>query len=363
MRRRRTELLILAALVVAVAAAVLGGRGGPAYPGLMDPRNPSGNGGQALARVVEQQGVDVTVARSADDLDRAAIDARTTVVVTSTEQLGAPTVRRLRTDAADARLVLIGARAPVARLFGGDAVVNTLDPAVEAGCDDPRFAGLRLDAVGVVEYAHATGCFAGTDGPVAADAGGATLFGAPGALTNDQVLEGDNAAIGLRLLGERPRLVWYVPTADDLPLGQGVGVASLLPRWLGPGLVLAAVVLVALVLWRARRLGPLAQEPLPVTVRAIETTESRGRLYRRAGDRGHAAEALRTATRRRLAQRLRLSPTADPADVASVVASRSGRPEPEVAALLTPGAPAPTTDHDLVRLADALAAIDREVRP
>ena len=32
-------------------------------------------------------------------------------------------------------------------------------------------------------------------------------------------------------------------------------------------------------------------------VKAIETTRSRGRLYRKAGDRAHAAEVLRAAAR------------------------------------------------------------------
>ncbi len=59
-------------------------------------------------------------------------------------------------------------------------------------------------------------------------------------------------------------------------------------------------------LWRGRRLGPLATEPLPVVVKAIETTRSRGRLYRKSGDRAHAADALRSATRARAATRLRL---------------------------------------------------------
>ena len=70
--------------------------------------------------------------------------------------------------------------------------------------------------------------------------------------------------------------------------------------------------MVTVILWRARRLGPLATEPLPVVVRAVETTRSLGRLYRRSGDRGHAAESLRRAARSRLAERLRLGSTARP---------------------------------------------------
>ncbi len=38
------------------------------------------------------------------------------------------------------------------------------------------------------------------------------LFGADQALTNDQILRADNAAVALRLLGQDDRLVWYVPS-------------------------------------------------------------------------------------------------------------------------------------------------------
>ena len=44
------------------------------------------------------------------------------------------------------------------------------------------------------------------------------------------------------------------------------------------------------------------------------------------------------------------------------VARHLGRPVGDVAALLHPHAPAPTTDHDLITLANALAELDREVR-
>ena len=45
-------------------------------------------------------------------------------------------------------------------------------------------------------------------------------------------------------------------------------------------------------LWRGRRLGPLVVEPLPVVVKAVESTQGRGRLYRRVRDRAHAAGIL-----------------------------------------------------------------------
>ena len=70
-----------------------------------------------------------------------------------------------------------------------------------------------------------------------------------------------------------------------------------------------AVVLLAL--WKGRRIGPLVAEELPVVVRASETVEGRGRLYRSRRARDRAADALRTATLQRLLPRLGLGPNAD----------------------------------------------------
>jgi hypothetical protein len=129
-----------------------------------------------------------------------------------------------------------------------------------------------------------------------------------------------------------------------------------------PGLALGLVVLLAVIVWRARRLGPLATEPLPVVVRAVETTRSLGRLYRRSGDRDHAADSLRRAARARLAERLRLGSATAPGVVVREVARRTGRHPDDVARLLGTGAAVPSTDRDLITLAKDLAELDREVR-
>jgi len=120
--------------------------------------------------------------------------------------------------------------------------------------------------------------------------------------------------------------------------------------------------MVTVILWRSRRLGALSTEPLPVVVRAVETTRSLGRLYRRSGDRDHAAESLRRAARARLTERLRLGSTT-PADVlAREVARRTGRTEEEVVGVLGPAGVVPSSDRDLINLARQLTELDREVR-
>jgi hypothetical protein len=234
-----------------------------------------------------------------------------------------------------------------------------------ADCADPVFAGLSLEVDRALEYpAAGDGCFRGEHGALVVEPRpGIVLLGAPELLTNAQVLRADNAAAALRLLGRGERLIWYVPSLDDLVADDGVSVGSLLPPWIRPGLWLGTIAVLALIAWRARRLGPLATEPLSVVVKAIETTRSRGRLYRKAGDRAHAAAALRGAARTRIAERLRLGASGrDPATLVRDVARHVDRPAAEVATLLEPDAPAPTTDHDLITLASELAALDREVR-
>jgi hypothetical protein len=361
----RSTLLVLLGLVAAVLTViVLAGQGVDRYADL-DPDNADPNGAQALARVLEDQGVDLTVVRNADDLDGTDVDAGTTVVVTSTEALGRSTADRLVEHAAPGRLVVVEPGPGTTDALGIAALPMgvEVDDAVEADCADPAYADLSIAVDRALAYPVEGGCFATTDGALLAEPRpGVVLLGAGEALSNDQVLRADNAAMGLRLLGQSDRLVWYVPSLDDLVADDGVSVATLLPDWLRPALWLVALSALALLVWRARRLGALAIEPLPVAVKAIETTRSRGRLYRKAGDRAHAASVLRAAARVRAAERLRLGSRPDPDTLVRDVARHTGRSLADVDALLGPNAAPPATDHDLITLADQLAELDREVR-
>jgi hypothetical protein len=363
-RRHRSTLLIGLALVAAVVVAVVVGTGAQtSIP--MDPDNPGPDGARALARVLGDEGVDVEVARDADALEEIAVDDRTSVVVVLPYYLGTSTIDRLRDQTADAHtVVVVGAGPGVSDLFGvpGGGTQVSLGEGRASGCGNRVYDGLTLEVDTATVYPDGA-CFDGQGGSVVAEPeDGLVLFGADQALTNDQILRADNAAVALRLLGQDDRLVWYVPSLDDLLGEDGVSLQTLLPRWVRPGLWLGAVVMVTVVLWRARRFGALATEPLPVVVRAVETTRSLGRLYRRSGDREHAAASLRRAAVARCAERLRLG-SATPADiVVREVARHTGRREDEVAALLSPTGAVPSTDRDLITLASQLAELDREVR-
>jgi hypothetical protein len=363
--QHRSTLLIGAALLIAVVVAVVLGTGTRTSTP-MDPDNPGADGARAVARVLGDEGVDVRVARDADAFEALRVDAATSVVVVLPYYLGTSTIERLREHTADAHsVVVVGAGPGVADALGapGGGSSTTLNDGRAAGCDDPLYDGLTLEVDTATVYADGE-CFSGKDGAVVTEPrDGLVLFGADQALTNDQVLRADNAAVALRLLGQDDRLVWYVPSLDDLVGGDGVSLETLLPRWVRPGLLLGLVVLLTVVVWRARRLGPLATEPLPVVVRAVETTRSLGRLYRRSGDRGHAAESLRRAARGRLAERLRLGSATSPEVVVREVARRTGRRADDVERLLGEGDDAvPSTDRDLITLAKDLAQLDREVR-
>ncbi len=361
--RHRVTVLVVAAAVVAVALSAWVGRHDRSYSASLDPRNPDGSGAQAVARVLDRQGVEVDVVRSADALDRATTDAATTILVTSTDNLGRSTTARLLQHQGRADLVVVAPGPELLRQLGVSTFPATNLPGgrVAAGC--PAYDGLAL-RVDTAEAYRTDGCFRSPDGVlVAQPRAGLTLLGAPALLTNDQILESDNAAVALRLLGQRQRLVWYVPSLADLAGADSVSVRSLLPDWVTPGLWLLLVVGAATVVWRGRRLGPLASEPLPVSVKAVETTRNLGRLYRHAGDRRHAADALRSAARTRLAEHLRLPRQVAPARLVEDVASRTGRSAPEVDALISPTAFPPGSDRELADLAQQLTELDREVSP
>ncbi|MCW2787194.1 MAG: secreted protein [Marmoricola sp.] len=364
-RRHRAVLLIGTALVAATAAALVG-RGAPEYSGALDPSNSHAGGARAVARVLGHQGIEVDVVRSAAALGRARIDRDTTVVVTSTWALGTRTADRVAsTDAGE--VVLVDPEIGVPTLFGQDegARARVASP-VSARCSDPRFDGLTLRVDQATSYSTgSSGCFpVGGRATVQPVGNGFVLLGAGDILANDQILRSDNAAVALRLLGQHDRLVWYVPDPDDNTVGDGLGIGPLLPRWLHPGLWLAGVAVLALVLWRGRRLGPLVREPLPVVVTAIEATRSRGRLYRKANDRAHAAESLRRAARSRIAHQLRLGrrADADPETLARDVADAGGLDLDRVHRLLVGQGPGPQTDKELTHLANDLAELIREVR-
>jgi hypothetical protein len=364
LRRHRAVLVIAAGLVVATALTIAT-KGGGQYTDPLDPANADPGGARAVEKVLGHQGVDVEVVRSARALARVTTDDRTTVVVTSTGSLGRGTIQQLRDQASASLVVLVDPAVGVPTLFdAAEGVRSRTSISVTAHCNDPLFDGLTLRVDQSTSYPSPSNtCFERSGGSVLGrPQTQLILLGAGGALANDQITRSDNAAFALRLLGQYDHLVWYVPDAADNTGTDGVGISSILPRWLKPGLWLLGVCIVALMIARGRRLGALVTEPLPVVVTAIETTRSRGRLYRKVNDRTHAADALRRAARRRLAVDLNLPDSAvnDPEVLVRDVAAATGLDVTHLRNLLL--GVAPRTDKDLTDLANALADLTREVR-
>lgn len=367
-RRRRSGLVVGLVLLVALAVVVAVGTGTRTEDPL-DPDNPGPDGAQAVARVLADRGVEVRVARGAQALADLDVGPEATVLVVNPGDLGADALADLADRFVDQELWVAGAGPGAVQALGSTSLPTRVDvtDALAAGCEDPLLGGLEIQVDRAYAYPGGAGaCFTGAEGrALVTSTAGVRLLGADQALTNDQVLRADNAALALRILGQGDELVWFVPSLTDLTGADGVSLASLLPRWIQPALGLGLLVLLSTMLWRGRRLGSLSTEPLPVVVRAVETTHSLGRLYRRSGDRAHAATTLRRAAVRRAARHLKLGRrvgTEDPDAVAYAVARHLGRGTDDVRTLLSPHSPAPTDDTELITLATDLAELDREVR-
>lgn len=186
-----------------------------------------------------------------------------------------------------------------------------------------------------------------------------TALGTTSVLSNEHIAERGNAALALNLLGEHPRLVWYLPTIADSAVPADPSIAELTPPWVGPVMTLLAIVVIAAAFWRGRRMGPLVVENLPVVVRASETMEGRARLYQRGAARLRALDALRIGTIDRMAARSGLPRIATVDEVIARVAALTSSDPGSIRSLLLDAVP--TTDRDLVRLSDALLQLERTV--
>ncbi|WP_156822477.1 DUF4350 domain-containing protein [Demetria terragena] len=345
----------------------------------LSPRNAQPEGAQAMARVLEQQGVTVRTPTTADALDEESLTSGTTVVVTNPNRLGSSGWERFRTatDEVD-RIVLIRPDTSALAPFGIEADIrgSGLGFASPASCDLPLARGLSLEAGGR-RYAprgassDLTVCFPESSGSVTGGDRSGTLLHAPATddrpeviaigstdvIMNSAVEEGDNAALGLRALGGHDRLIWWNVGVADIDYAKAP--PARFPEWVAPAWGIALMAIALMMIARGRRLGKLVTEPLPVVVRADETTRARGQIYRRAGDLERASIVLRSATTRRLATYLRVN--RDREELISAVAIAAHRDEGEINHLLR-GRP-PTSESELSTLARQLHDLEREIRP
>ena len=379
LRSWRGAALVVLVVVLATAGGVLLAR--PSGAGALDPTSPAPDGARAVVHVLRSQGVDVRDVRRFDDV-RSAVDAGpdVTVVLARPDRLAPGRGGDLRELVADrpSTLVVVGAGndllsdldAPVGAAPVSEASV--VDPGCPAAtptrAGDAVMGGYGYGGQPVAADAAppAAECYRVDGQPtyveIARSAGGTTvLLGSGAALTNDRLTDAGDAALALGILGRHPTVVWWTPDPlDGTAADEPPSLTSLLPAGVRFGAVQVLVVVLVLVLWRSRRFGRLVPEPLPVVVRAAETTIGRGRLYRRARARGRAAQVLRAATVRRLAVRCGLPRTADVEQVVAAASALAGRPAADVSSLLI--GPDPHDDAHLVRLARDLQSLEREAQ-
>ncbi|MBD9733166.1 DUF4350 domain-containing protein [Streptomyces sp. H28] len=375
----RTRGIALALVLLLVGAVVIAVVRADTHHGALDPRSADPHGSRAVAELLADRGVDTRVVTTLEEAATAA-GPDTTLLVAVPDLLTPPQQSRLHDATADAggRTVLVASgSASVERLAPGvtAAPATSLDSTLSPDCALPAARRAGSADVGGLRY---TTTHVGADEcypserlatllriPAATGDGDTVLLGSPDILLNDKLAEQGNASLALQLLGSRPHLVWYLPTLADTSAASEDGGRSffdLIPSgWLWGTLQLfIAAVLAAL--WRARRLGPLVPEKLPVAIRASETVEGRARLYRRADARDRAASALRSATRTRLAPLVGVpvSQAHAPEALLPALSSHLRGDGQSLHALLF--GPPPGDDAALIQLADHLDALEREVR-
>ncbi len=363
-RWRASRWIVLALVVITVVAGVSTYLTAPRPGSRMDPASTSSDGAHALVALLRDHRVDVLVADDIAAVERAAGPDTLVLTVQTTHLVDEDVLRRLAAVPGD-RLVF----EPVSRTreilapevrrndqgsFGG-APDCDLREATRAG-DVQLGASDAFEASGDVPV---TRCY---EGAVVryADAGRTvTVAGTADFMTNSGLLKEGNAALAMNLAGTQRRVIWYAPQHTEGESSGGATISDLIPdhvRWI---VLQLCLVVLLLALWKGRRIGPLVAEQLPVVVRASETVEGRGRLYRsrRASDR--VADALRTATLQRLLPRLGLGPNTDPNAIVQTIGQRTGQDPAAVQHALF--GPPPATDTDLLSLANTLDDIERQV--
>ncbi|WP_438353509.1 DUF4350 domain-containing protein [Microbacterium sp. CJ88] len=350
-------------LLVGLVGVTLSGAGQWSQRDVLDPESAAPQGARALATILRDQGVDVTVARDRGAARAALAQRPATLVLSAAPALSDGALQEL-VDAA-AGVVLIEPRARDLRigLPGSVPAGGAGAASVTPGCDldAARRSGSITPGAGF-RPGDAQGCYPLGDGAYALlTSGTAAAIDGRATLTNEHLAAEGNAALGVNLLAARGAVVWYVPSLSDTDLASATpSLGELTPGWVTPAIVVLVAAALAAALWRGRRFGPLVAERLPVTVRASETTEGRARLYEAARDPLHAADQLRAGALERLGRALALGPTAAAPEIADAAADRLRADRGVVRGILLDDRP--TTDAQLVALSDRLRDLENAVR-
>ncbi len=339
--------------------------------------NTSLDGYAALAQVLEDQGVNLHPAASAQTAEELLQEhpEAALVVLSRGDVPNEQFLAQLR-EVSDRPVVLLDESAQLvnalflesevsyAGAHAGGGPVEDATLAAGGQCSIPGAVTAQdLRAPGALFYSEDPGCFTGFEdgsGPAQAlvETPAGLLFGAPEAFSNHDIAQAGNAALALSLFGEREELIWYTPMGlDAMGAEEWASPTDLLPGWVIPlawWLLLCALVLMLVM---GRRPGPVVGEPLPVRVPGAETAEGRGRMYQSANAVEASAQTLRSAHLIRLARLLRLGAAPEESSILEAAARQVHRDPAEVSALV---ARRPRNNAELVGYAQALASLEQE---
>lgn len=316
-----------------------------------DPDSPDTDGMKAVAKVLEQMGVNTSTKSAPRNLD---VDSDTTLVLlhdssdlfTITPELTEAAARAGRVvvfGMSDDRIEEFGVPASSLDVWGIDTEVVTASPI----CKPYVGRAHRIEATEQRSFIEPTPdsgdiitCFEGSQGafmhvwPANDEHPEFVLVEDLSIFTNSQITIYDHAALALALFGAHPNAAFYYPSLDFLPSPAEQGLWGLLPPWAywaaGMLLIAAAALMVA----KGRRLGPLASEPLPVVVNASEVEYARASLAREGKHVQWTLGLLQSKARRELMRALYLPSGADEDTLLSALATRVNQPIDRLRALL-----------------------------
>lgn len=367
LRAARPLLVILVILVACLLAATF-------LPGTSeDPRplsttNTSDSGARALVQVMRHRGIEVVEASGAREAVRLAEDPDTTLVVVFPGSASDEVAAALQEVD---HLIMVGTEQSYGDVLpglepeaSGPQTPSGQPVAVDPGCPlaAPRTAGaVTKGSYGVLPTGQGwRGCYDLGQGSSAyaertTSEGFQAVIPDSRLLRNGTVSEFGNAALAINAIARTPRVVWYLADFSDTLTDEAVAT----PAWLLPSVFLLCAAGLTAAVARGRRLGRLVPEELPSAVPAAETVVGRGRLLRRAGDRAHAARALRAGTARRVARRLAVAESAPPEELHAALV-RAGVAPGRAQDLLW--GPPPDSDRALVDLAAELTRLEEDIR-
>lgn len=372
-RWRRSRGVLFAVLALAVVGVLLALLSPATRSDYLDPASAGRQGTRALVAVTRAHGTPVTVVRSASAAaGRMRVNPDAVLVVARSDRLVPNDLATLRGLPGD-RLLVEPTTDTLTALAPGVTAAGTSWATPEPGCALPAATAAGPVAfTGSTLYtapAGATSCYLSLGKPalvrLPSGQGSTTVLGSGAPLTNERLTDAGDAALGMNLLSTRSGVIWLMPDLPPAGSGTQKSFTDLVPFGVKLAVLQIMIAVVLVALWRARRLGPVVAEALPVVVRSAEAVEGRARLYhaRRAADR--AAQALRAGALERLVRRLGMpaSAAADPAMAAEIVAAlaaHTGRDQALIGSTLY--GPPPADDAGLVRLAGFLDELERQVR-